>query len=368
MSFYKVSLFSRFRMFSLLSGLNDLPRPKKLSYFWKMGSLLGSFLGLQIITGLFLSFHYVSDNLSSFGSVDSLFREVSYGWLFRFLHVAGARRFFLLMYLHVGRGLYYYSFTYYLVWLSGCVILVLRMAVGFLGYVLPWGQMSYWGATVITKFFSVIPYIGTNFVVWVWGSFSVDYPTLTRFFSLHFLAPFIIFRVFVAHTMFLHESGSKNPLGLSSKGDKILFTPYFGVKDIFGIFIFFLFICFFICFPEGFMEYQNFIEAKALVTPTHIQPEWYFLGAYAVLRCIPKKLGGVIGLVLYVLIFFIFPFLTGRVNRGFKREVIYQFFFWLWVANVGFLTWLGSQPVEEPYGLWSQVCSIYYFGYFLIYF
>ena len=192
----------------------------------------------------------------------------------------------------------------------------------------------------------------------------MDYPTLTRFFSLHFLVPFLILGLVMAHVLLLHERGSKNPLGLKSKGDKVLFTPYYGIKDLFGFFLYFFFVCFFICFPEDFMEYQNFIEANALVTPTHIQPEWYFLGAYAVLRCIPKKLGGVVGLCLFVLVFFLFPFVTGRLNRGFYLKSGAQVVFWMWVFNMGFLTWLGSQPVEEPYDFWRQLSSLFYFGFF----
>lgn len=347
--------------------LYDLPSPKNISYWWGFGSLLGLFLVIQIATGLFLAVHYVSDLKVSFQSVDSITREVGFGWIIRAIHANGASAYFLFLYLHIGRGVYYGSYLFNHTWNTGVLILFLSMAAAFLGYVLPWGQMSYWGATVITKFFSTVPYVGSDLVQWIWGGFAVGYPTLTRFFALHFIVPFLILGLVIVHIIFLHDSGSNNPLGLISKGDKIPFHPYFSIKDIFGYSIVILrFLGVVVYSPDFFTDPENYIEAKALVTPVHIQPEWYFLPAYAILRSIPNKLGGVIALVLRVAILFILPIIFCSDKRGRSYSIIHQSCFWLWVGRILVLLWIGSRPVEDPYVTIGQFGTIVYFSYFLI--
>jgi len=347
--------------------LYDLPSPKNISYWWGFGSLLGVFLVIQIATGLFLAVHYVSDLKVSFQSVDSITREVGFGWIVRAIHAKGASAYFLFLYLHIGRGVYYRSYLWNHTWNTGVLILFLSMAAAFLGYVLPWGQMSYWGATVITNFFSTVPYVGKDLVQWIWGGFAVGYPTLTRFFALHFLVPFIIAGLVVVHLIFLHDTGSKNPLGLISNGDKIPFHPYFSIKDIFGFsIVLLLFLGVVIYSPDFFTDPENYIEANALVTPVHIQPEWYFLPAYAILRSIPKKLGGVIALVLSVAILFILPLIFCRDKRGRSYSIIHQLCFWVWLGRILVLLWIGSRPVEDPYVFIGQIGTVVYFRYFLI--
>lgn len=351
----------------------DLPCPINISYIWNFGSLLGLALFVQLVTGILLSFHYISDISLAFSSIDRIMREVRGGWIVRFIHIRGASLYFLFIYFHMARGLYFSSFLLLKTWLVGVFIFLLSMAVAFLGYVLPWGQMSYWGATVITNFFSVIPYVGPQLVIWIWGGFAVDYPTLTRFFSLHFLLPMIIVVLVIIHLVFLHETGSSNPLGLTSKAEKIYFFPHFALKDIFGFFFFFFLIIIFFLFPKIFAEYQNFLEANPLVTPTHIQPEWYFLPAYAVLRAIPSKLGGVLGLVFFVIIFFFVPLISRYRFRGnlavrrFSLKWGFQFVFWVWIINYLFLTWIGACPVEFPFLQLSRGFSLMYFIFFLVY-
>lgn len=352
---------------TLNKSLYDLPSPKNISYWWGFGSLLGLFLVIQILTGLFLGMHYVSDLKVAFSSVDSISREVDFGWLIRRIHAKGASAFFLFLYLHMGRGIYYGSYFNTHTWFRGVTIYILSMATAFLGYVLPWGQMSYWGATVITNFFSTVPYVGTNLVQWIWGGFAVGYPTLTRFFSLHFVLPFIITAMVVIHLIFLHEKGSNNPLGLKSSGDKLPFHPYFTVKDILGfsivLFSFFLIV---ISLPDYFGDPENFIEANPLVTPVHIQPEWYFLPAYAILRSIPNKLGGVIILFASIFALFLFPFISIRCNRGYFYSFTYQFLFWGWICNILVLLWIGARPVEEPYVTIGFYRTIIYFSFFVL--
>ena len=334
---------------SVLKGiLYDLPSPKNISYWWKFGSLLGLFLVVQLASGIFLSMHYVSDVKMAFRSVDSIVRKVDFGWLIRKIHAKGASAFFLFLYLHIGRGAYYGSYIFHNTWKRGVTIFILAMATAFLGYVLPWGQMSYWGATVITKFFSTVPYIGSSLVEWIWGGFAVSYPTLTRFFSLHFLLPLVITALIGIHLVFLHRTGSKNPLGLHSDGDKIPFFPYFAIKDLFGfriVLIFFLTVVLFL--PDSLGDPENYIEANSLVTPVHIQPEWYFLPAYAILRAIPNKLGGVIALALSIFVLYIFP-LANKQKRGNLYRLLYQASFWRWISVILVLLWIGSRPVEEP--------------------
>lgn len=348
-------------------GVYDLPSPKKISYWWGFGSLLGLFLVIQILTGLFLAMHYVSDLKVAFRSVDSISREVEFGWLVRKVHSKGASAFFLFLYLHIGRGIYYGSYFYKHTWKTGVIIYVLSMATAFLGYVLPWGQMSYWGATVITNFFSTVPYIGKDLVQWIWGGFAVGYPTLTRFFSLHYLLPFVMSGLIVIHLIFLHDTGSNNPLGLRSEGDKVPFHPYFVVKDIFGFSIVFLLFFLIVLFtPDYFGDPEKYIEANPLVTPIHIQPEWYFLPAYAILRSIPKKLGGVIALVLSILVLFLFPIISSKEKRGYFYSLSHQLTFWVWVSSILVLLWIGSRPVEEPYVTIGMYSTVVYFGFFIL--
>lgn len=349
--------------------IHDLPSPANISYLWNFGSLLGVFLGIQILTGLILSMHYSGDLNLAFFSVENVSREISYGIFIRFLHVGGARAYFMFLYLHIFRGLWKLSFfRKKKVWLRGCTILLLSMATAFLGYVLPWGQMSFWGATVITNFFSVIPYIGTEFVRWLWGGFSVKNPTLTRFYSLHFFTPFIILGVIILHVVFLHEKGSSNPQRVQIS-EKIPFFPFFSKKDVLG-FVVGCFLAYLLMFglPFSVLEEQNFLKAKFLVTPEHIQPEWYFLAAYAVLRAVPKKLGGVLSLVAFVLIFYLIPFFFRKKNKSTDNKPYYKTGLILWRVKIFFLTWLGAQPVEDPYILMTQIGYFFYFIFFILMF
>nr|YP_010565476.1 cytochrome b [Parakontikia atrata]UZA66418.1 cytochrome b [Parakontikia atrata] len=339
----------------------DLPSPKNINLFWNYGSLLGIFLFIQILTGLFLSFSFVSSVDLAFFSVDSIMRDVFSGSFFRLLHSNGATFFFIFLYVHMFRGIYYSTYIIFQkVWLVGCVIFVLCMAIAFFGYVLPWGNMSFWGATVITNLFSAIPYVGDSIVIWLWGGFSVSFPTLVRFFSFHFICPFILLFLVIIHIFFLHETGSNNPLGLNSNNNKISFHPYFSLNDLFvlSIYIFLFFLASF-GFPYLFMDVENFFEANSLVTPLHIQPEWYFLPAYAVLRAVPNKLGGVISLAMFIIIYFLLPF-YGSKNCS-SLNYFYQFLFFFWVINFFLLMYLGACSVEYPYLLMSRVCFFIYF-------
>nr|YP_009349349.1 cytochrome b [Agelena silvatica]APZ84009.1 cytochrome b [Agelena silvatica] len=346
----------------LNNSLVDLPSPSSLTYFWNFGSLLGVFLFSQILTGLFLSFHFSGEVNLSFDSVIHMMRDVNYGWLLRVVHANGASMFFLLMYIHIGRGLYYGSYRFHKTWLSGVTILLLSMATAFLGYVLPWGQMSFWAATVITNLLSAIPYVGIFLVEWIWGGFAVGNPTLIRFFAFHFILPFIILFMVVFHLLFLHETGSNNPLGVSSEGDKISFHPYYSFKDVYGFmifFVFFMFIC--LCYPYIFMDVENFIPSNPLVTPTHIQPEWYFLFAYTVLRSVPSKIGGVIALIMSVVVLYFLPFFLGHRFRSTFFYYFLKFVFWFYVINWMLLTWIGACEVEMPYSIMGAHFSVLYF-------
>nr|UJI65724.1 cytochrome b [Glossina brevipalpis] len=348
------------------NALVDLPTPINISSWWNFGSLLGLCLIIQIITGLFLAMHYTADILLAFNSVNHICRDVNYGWLLRTLHANGASFFFICIYLHIGRGIYYGSFMFVPTWLVGVIILFLVMATAFMGYVLPWGQMSFWGATVITNLLSAIPYLGQDLVQWVWGGFAVDNATLTRFFTFHFILPFIVLAMTMIHLMFLHETGSNNPIGLNSNVDKIPFHPYFTYKDIVG-FIVMLFILIMLVLMNPYLlgDPDNFIPANPLVTPPHIQPEWYFLFAYAILRSIPNKLGGVIALVLSIAILAILPFFNLSNFRGIPFYPINQFLFWFMTIIAILLTWIGARPVENPYIIVGQILTIMYFSYFI---
>ncbi len=348
-------------------ALIDLPSPANISSLWNFGSLLGLCLGLQLMTGLFLAIHFCADVSLAFSSVRHIGRDVNYGWALRILHANGARFFFICLYIHAARGLYYGSYIFNVVWTIGVVILLAVIATAFLGYVLPWGQISFWGATVITNLFSAIPYIGEELVNWIWGGFAVDNPTLVRFFSLHFLLPFIVAALRAVHLLFLHQTGRNNPLGLRRNFDKVRFHPYFRTKDLFGGFFLITFL-FLICFwyPWILGDPENFIPANPLVTPVHIQPEWYFLIAYAILRSIPNKLGGVVALAISILILLICPFLPRSNFRGFQFYPINKIYFWFHVNVVILLTWIGARPVEDPYVIIGQFFSFLYFAEYLV--
>jgi len=348
------------------NALVDLPAPSNISSWWNFGSLLGLCLILQILTGLFLAIHYTADTAIAFNSVNHICRDVNRGWLLRTLHANGASFFFFCIYFHIGRGIYYGSYKYFYTWNVGVILFFLTIGTAFIGYVLPWGQISFWGATVITNLLSAIPYIGIDAVQWLWGGFAVDNATLTRFFSFHFLFPFIIVAFTIIHLLFLHQTGSNNPLGINRNRDKIPFHPYFSFKDIFGFVIILMLLTFLtLIAPYILGDPDNFIPANPLVTPPHIQPEWYFLFAYAILRSIPNKLGGVVALALALLILFTLPFTIQRNKLRARFYPIRQIIFWTLVRTWLVLTWIGGRPVESPYVVIGQVATALYFIYFL---
>nr|QZI85975.1 cytochrome b [Rhynocoris fuscipes] len=349
------------------SSLIDLPTPSSISLWWNFGSLLGLCLMIQIMTGIFLAMHYTGNIEMAFNSVVHICRDVNSGWLLRNLHANGASLFFMCIYLHIGRGMYYGSYKLIPTWMIGIIMLFITMGTAFLGYVLPWGQMSFWGATVITNLLSAIPYLGDTLVKWLWGGFSVDNATLTRFFTLHFLLPFILAAMTMIHLLFLHQTGSNNPLGLKSNLDKIPFHPYFSIKDLMGMIItLMMFIMLTLWEPRLLGDPENFIPASPMVTPVHIQPEWYFLFAYAILRSIPNKLGGVIAMVASIAILAILPFTNKSKFQGLTFYPINQIMFWSFVSIMMMLTWIGARPVEEPFILVGQTLTAAYFMYFII--
>nr|Q9ZY49.1 RecName: Full=Cytochrome b; AltName: Full=Complex III subunit 3; AltName: Full=Complex III subunit III; AltName: Full=Cytochrome b-c1 complex subunit 3; AltName: Full=Ubiquinol-cytochrome-c reductase complex cytochrome b subunit [Pseudochirops cupreus]AAD16870.1 cytochrome b [Pseudochirops cupreus] len=340
----------------------DLPTPSNISAWWNFGSLLGFSLMIQILTGLFLAMHYIPDTTVAFSSVAHICRDVNYGWLIRNLHANGASMFFACLFLHIGRGIYYGSYLYKETWNIGVILLLTVMATASMGYVLPWGQMSFWGATVITNLLSAIPYIGTTLVEWIWGGFSVDKATLTRFFALHFILPFMIAALTIVHLLFLHETGSNNPLGINPNSDKIPFHPYYTTKDALGLmFLLTILLLLSLLSPDTLSDPDNFSQANPLKHSPHIKPEWYFLFAYAILRSIPNKLGGVLALLASILILLIMPLLHTSKQRSLMFRPISQTLFWLLVTNLLVLTWIGAQPVEQPYIMIGQVMSITYF-------
>nr|ALO76975.1 cytochrome b [Malachiinae sp. GENSP01] len=346
------------------NSLIDLPSPSNISSMWNFGSLLGLCLSIQILTGIFLAMHYCPNINMAFFSVIHICRDVNFGWLIRTMHANGASFFFICLYLHIGRGIYFNSFKLIHTWMIGVTIFFITMATAFLGYVLPWGQMSFWGATVITNLISAIPYLGTYIVQWIWGGFAIDNATLTRFFTLHFLMPFVIIALVIIHLLFLHQTGSTNPLGTNSNLDKIPFHPFFSFKDIVGflIMIFILSLLTLIS-PYYLGDPDNFTPANPMVTPTHIKPEWYFLFAYAILRSIPNKLGGVIALVMSIAILYFLPFIYKlNMNNYYPQSKI---LFWIFTMIIVLLTWIGGCPVEYPYIIIGQILTILYFSYFI---
>lgn len=349
------------------SMLIDLPSPSNISYLWNFGSLLGLCLGIQILTGIFLAMHYSADVSIAFSSVTHILEDVNYGFILKYLHANGASAFFICVYIHIARGLYYGSYLRSHLWFSGISIFLIMMLTAFIGYVLPWGQMSFWGATVITNFVSAIPYIGNDVVQWIWGGFSVSNATLNRFFSLHYLFPFVLALLAIIHIVLLHEGGSNNAIGINSNSDKIPFHSYYSSKDLYGFVLLFIFITILVFYiPNLLGDPENYIKANPLVTPIHIMPEWYFLFAYAILRAIPNKLGGVIALVLSILVLAVLPFVHTSNLRGLSFRPLGKFLYWFFMVNFILLTWIGSKPVEDPYILIGQLSSIFYFSYFLI--
>ena len=362
----------RLPIFSFMNHeLNEYPTPKSLSYWWNFGSLAGITLIIMIITGITLSMHYTAHVDHAFQSVERIMRDVNYGWLIRYIHMNGASFFFIVVYIHIFRGLYYgsYKTPRELLWILGVVILLLMMATAFMGYVLPWGQMSFWGATVITNLFSAIPLVGESIVTWLWGGFSVDNATLNRFFSLHFLLPFVIVGVVVLHIVALHRFGSNNPLGIDTKGpqDQLPFHPYYTIKDLFGLSVFLTIFSFMVFFQPNFLGHpDNYIPANPLVTPAHIVPEWYFLPFYAILRAVPDKLGGVLMMFGAIAVLFILPWLDRSPIRSGGFRPIFKIFFWVFVIDCVALTYLGAQPAEGIYVILSRVATAYYFIHFLV--
>jgi len=350
------------------SHIIDYPTPVNLNYFWSFGSAAGLCLVIQIVTGIFLAMHYTPHIDFAFYSVEHIMTDVNNGWLIRYLHANGASMFFITIYCHIFRGLYYGSYINPRgkLWATGVIIFLLMMATGFMGYVLPWGQMSFWGATVITNLFSAIPFIGGSIVEWLWGGFSVDNATLNRFFSLHYLMPFVIVGVVLEHLALLHNVGSNNPLGINSNVDTVSFYPYFYVKDLFAFLILVLVFSFFVFFyPNALGHADNYIPANPLVTPPHIVPEWYFLPFYAILRSIPDKLGGVIAMVSAILILLLLPVINTSEIRSSKFRPIFGVAYWFLVSDFLLLGWIGQKPVESPYIEVGMFATIFYFLFFL---
>ncbi|MEC8518737.1 MAG: cytochrome b/b6 [Pseudomonadota bacterium] len=349
----------------------DYPTPKNLNYWWTFGGILTFCLVTQIITGIILAMHYTPHVDHAFNSVEHIMRNVNHGWLIRYIHANGASMFFLAVYIHIFRGMYYgsYKAPREVLWILGVIIYLLMMAAAFMGYVLPWGQMSLWGATVITNLFGAIPLVGDSIATWLWGGFSVDNPTLNRFFSLHYLIPFLIFGVVILHIWALHVPGNNNPVGISVKSvqDTVPFHPYYTVKDGFALVVFMILFSYFVFFAPNVLGHaDNYIPANPLVTPAHIVPEWYLLPFYAILRAVPDKLGGVIAMVGAIVILFVLPWLDTSKIRSARYRPLFKQFFLIFVVNCLVLGYLGAMPAEGVYITLARICTIYYFAHFLI--
>ncbi len=365
-------LESRLPVISLVRGsFVDFPTPKNLNYWWTFGGILFFCLIAQIITGIVLVMHYTPSTGAAFDSVEHIMRDVNFGWMLRYLHANGASMFFIAVYIHIFRGLYYgsYKAPREISWILGVIIFLIMMGTAFMGYVLPWGQMSFWGATVITNLFSTIPLVGEAIKTWLWGGFAVDNPTLNRFFSLHYLLPFMIFGVVLLHVWAFHTTGNNNPTGVQpkSKQDTVPFHPYYTIKDLFAIIVFMILFAWFVFYVPNYMGHpDNYIEANPLVTPAHIVPEWYFLPFYAILRAIPDKLGGVVAMFGAIAILFVLPWLdTSKVRSGSYRPLFKQFF-WIFAINAVALGYLGAMPAEGTYVILARICTAYYFAHFII--
>ena len=360
----------RLPIFSLIGGhLLNYPTPKNLNYFWTFGGILTFVLLTQIITGLVLAMHYIADTNYAFESVEHIMRDVNYGWLIRYIHANGSSMFFLAVYIHMGRSLYYGSYKEprELIWLLGLIIFFLMIMAAFMGYVLPWGQMSFWAATVITNLFSAIPLVGESVTSWLWGGYAVGAPLLTRFFALHYLIPFLIFGIVILHVWALHVPGNNNPVGIDIKQgtqDTLPFSPYIVMKDSFALMVFLAIFAFYM--PNILGHPDNYIKANPMQTPAHIVPEWYLLPFYAILRSIPDKLGGVIAMVSAILILGLLPWLDRSKVRSATFRPLYKQFFWIFVIDCLILGYIGAKPPEGYYLLIGRVATAYYFLYFII--
>jgi quinol-cytochrome oxidoreductase complex cytochrome b subunit len=345
------------------------PAPSNISYFWNFGIYALVCLVVQIVTGLILVMHYIPHVDLAFSSLEHLMRDVNYGWVLRYVHANGASMFFIVVYAHLARGLFFssYMFPRASLWVSGVLLMFLMIITAFLGYILPWGQMSFWGATVITNFASTIPYVGEKVVIWLWGAFSVDQPTLGKFFSLHYLLPFLIVGVVALHLLFLHSSGSSNPLGISARNDSIPFTPYFTIKDFFSVLLFAAFFSIFVFFVPNLLGHpDNYILANPNSTPSHIVPEWYFLPFYAILRAIPDKLIGVITLLASIIVLFFLPFFHTSSVRSSSFKPFTKFVILLFFGNAFILGFIGGTPVEDPFVLIGRIATFFYFLFFFL--
>jgi ubiquinol-cytochrome c reductase cytochrome b/c1 subunit len=362
----------RLPLLSLASHLTDYPTPKNLNYWWTFGGILTFCLITQIVTGLTLAMHYIAHADLAFESVEHIMRDVNYGWLIRYIHSNGASMFFLAVYIHIFRSLFYgsYKSPREIIWIIGIIIYLLMMAAAFMGYVLPWGQMSFWGATVITNLFSAIPLVGVGIVEWLWGGYSVDNPTLTRFFTLHYLIPFLILGLVVLHIWALHVPGNNNPVGIDVKKpskDTVPFHPYIVIKDGFALLMFMIVFAFFVFYSPNILGHaDNYIEANPMVTPAHIVPEWYLLPFYAILRSVPDKLLGVVAMLSAILILAALPWLDTSKIRSAVFRPLYKQFYWILVVDVLILGYVGAMPAEGLYLLIARVATAYYFIHFLI--
>ncbi len=362
----------RLPIFSFFQHLGEYRTPKNLSYFWNFGSLAGIALVIQIVTGIFLSMHYTAHVDHAFDSVENIMRNVNYGWLLRYTHAVGASMFFIVVYIHIARGMFYGSYKYprELLWFLGIIIFLMMMASAFIGYVLPWGQMSLWGATVITNLFSAIPLVGEDVVIWLWGGYSVDNPTLNRFFSLHYLLPLVLVAVVILHIISLHNFGSNNPAGVDVKSkekDTISFHPYYTYKDLFGLGVFLIVFSLFVFYAPNYLGHpDNYIPADPLVTPAHIVPEWYFLPFYAILRAVPSKLGGVILMFSAIIVWFFLPWLDSHKARSGEYRPWFRKLYWVFLVDVIALGYIGAKPAEGIYITLGAIFTIYYFVHFLV--